>query len=179
MINTFTSHWKIGGACRSMATSKLLSQFPDVKAAESFFLHNLKDPEESSLTAISNPGSETAQLSYSPITVDYTEAAGSFSPTPVHATDRLQSLNDLVLQLNPKDRDNFLGELFKRISENEGVFVAEDYLPLSLKAMKQLECSGRVICSMDFVKAWLHTEKMVVILYFRPRKLSPDCSSTP
>ena len=54
----------------------------------------------------------------------------------------LQS-KERLQQMDADQQLLFAGEVFSKIAEGEGVFVSTDFLPLSLRAMKQLASRGR------------------------------------
>lgn len=45
--------------------------------------------------------------------------------------------------IDAKQQLYFIGEIFSKITETEGLHVSTDYLTLSVNGMKQLACSGR------------------------------------
>ena len=71
------------------------------------------------------------------------EPLPELSPISIREVDTLTETLDRLKRLDGEQLLSFAGELFSIVAQRQKVHVETDFLPLSLKAMRQLECSGR------------------------------------
>ncbi len=132
-----------------MATCKLPSLFKSVEEAKQFLdgeaiFSQTISTETSSETSSENLVSLAELLTTNSEDINTTPSSPiCFTPVHVFAEDTMKPFKEEFLLLCAEEQVQLIGELFQRVVESEGVIVPTDFIALSLRAMKQLKCSGR------------------------------------
>lgn len=135
----------VGGGCRCRVAIVLAKRFPDPLQAEKHFGNDPPVPADSG-----SPISEESPSEQPPAEVESTGSPPSseelcLSPLPVEVIDTMQVAITQFNRLPSAQKVHFLSEMLKMYAESSSdLTVPEDYLHLSLEAMKRLKDSNHI-----------------------------------
>ncbi len=124
-----------------MATCKLPSMFKSIEEAKQFLKEETNFSQPATQTISSENEVSLAEL----LTTNPQDSSSPICLTPVRVftEDTMRPFKKAFLDLCTEEQVQLIGELFQKVVESEGVTVPTDFIVLSLRAMKQLKCSGR------------------------------------